>query len=71
MVIIVFSDLECIALDSSGFLISFEKSVVLLMGFSLYVICVLSLTAFNTLSLFYILGVLTVIYTLGYFPYWT
>lgn len=69
MVIIVF--LECIALDSSGFLISFEKSVVLLMGFPLYVICVLSLTAFNTLSLFYILGVLTVIYTLGYFPYWT
>jgi hypothetical protein len=35
-----------------GFKVSFEKLVIILMGFSLYVTCVFSLTASQTLSLF-------------------
>jgi len=46
--------------DLLAFIVSGEKSGVILIGLPLYVTCPFSLTAFNILSLFCTFGVLTI-----------
>lgn len=44
-----------------AFILSTQKSAVILVGFPMYVTCVFSLAIFNILSLFYILSILTML----------
>jgi hypothetical protein len=48
------------AQDLLAFIVSGEKSGVILIGLPLYATCPFCLTAFNVLSLFYVFGVLPI-----------